>query len=61
MKIAYPIPEAAEMVGVSETTLREAHRNGDLEFRYPTSRPVVLHDDLLAWVAAAPTTARRTA
>lgn len=55
--IAYPVKEAAAKVGVSETVLREAQRDGSIEFRYPTSRPVVLHDDLMAWIASAPTEA----
>lgn len=60
-KIAYPVKDAAALVGVSESALRAAHRNGDIDFHYPTSHPVVLHDDLIAWVTAAPTSVRRSA
>lgn len=58
-KLSYTLTEAAEAVGVSKRALQAAHANGDLEFHYPTSHPVVLHDDLLAWVACSPTTAVR--
>lgn len=56
--IAYAVPDAAAAVGVSETTLREAHWRGEIEFHYPTTRPVVLHDDLVEWIRSAPTEPR---
>ena len=60
-RISYSLAEAAVAVGVSQSTLRAAYRNGELDFHYPAShspsggKPLILHDDLLAWVAKAPT------
>lgn len=53
--IAYTIPGAAEASGVSPDVIRRAIRAGNLTARYPTSRPVVLADDLRAWLASTPT------
>ena len=52
--IAYRIPEAAAIVGVSESTLKAAVNRGDLTRRYPDSRPLIGHDDLLAWFNSLP-------
>lgn len=54
MKIAYTVQEAAESCGVSEPVIRRAVENGDLTFHYPTSRPVLLAEDLRDWIATAP-------
>lgn len=54
-KIAYTVAEAAAACGVSEPVIRRAVAKGDLAFHYPTSRPVLLADDLREWVAASPT------
>jgi len=55
-RISYSVKEAAEAVGVSESTLRAAYRNGEIPVHYPSGgKPLVLHDDLVAWVANAPT------
>ena len=54
--VAHAIPAAAKIARVSVRTLRYAIERGELRARYPTSRPVVLHADLLAWIASAPTT-----
>lgn len=53
--LAYTIPDAAAASGVSDKTLRRAIAKGDLPVRYPTARPVVLADDLHAWLANTPT------
>lgn len=54
------INEAAESVGISDKVIREAIATGDLIARYVTkTKPVILLEDLRAWVAAAPTAARR--
>lgn len=52
---ALTVPDAARYLGMSETALRAKQRNGDIEFRYITSHPVVLVADLDALLASAPT------
>lgn len=59
--ISYKIAEAAKAVGVSVSAIRAAYRSGALPVHYPTSHPVVMHDDLMAWVANAPTERAETA
>ena len=53
-KIAYTVSEAAAACGVSEPVIRRAQAKGDLVYHYPTSRPVILADDLREWIATAP-------
>jgi hypothetical protein len=53
-KIAYTIPEAAVACGVSEPVIRRAHAKGDIVYHYPTSRPVIMADDLRDWLASKP-------
>lgn len=55
-RVAYTPAEAAEASGVSIDTIRRAYRNGDLVCHYRSpQRPIILRDDLVAWIAAAPT------
>jgi hypothetical protein len=56
-KKAYTIPEAAEVASVGESTLKLAIDRGDLPKRYPSSRPIILESDLLAWLESLPTEA----
>ena len=53
-RLAYTISDAAVAVGVSERVIRRALASGDLTAKYVTSRPVILADELRAWVEAAP-------
>lgn len=53
-KIAFTVQEAAVAAGVSEPVIRRAVDKGDLVFHYPTSRPVVLAEDLRDWIADSP-------
>ena len=53
--VAYNKAEAARAAGVSIATIERAIAAGRLIAHYPTSRPVILSDDLRAWVEAAPT------
>ena len=53
--IAYDVKGAAEATGHSVDVVRRAIRSGELTPRYPTSKPVILADDLRRWVASAPT------
>lgn len=58
MKLAYTYAEAASACGVSEKVIQRAVQCGDLVPRYPTSRPVLLVDDLRGWLESAPTQRR---
>lgn len=55
-RAAYTPKEVATACGVSRRSVAYALERGDLLARYPSSRPVVLHRDLVAWLEAAPTT-----
>lgn len=48
--LAYSITDAAKAAAVSDKTIRRAIAAGDLPVAKPTSRPVVMRDDLLAWL-----------
>lgn len=54
-RVSYPIRDAAAATGYSESTIRRAIASGDLVVHYPADRPVILAEDLRAWVASAPT------
>lgn len=54
--ISYSIPEAAFAVGCGETQIRAAIGAGQLEQHFLTpKKPVVLFDDLVAWVSSCDT------
>jgi excisionase family DNA binding protein len=50
--LAYSVPDAAEMAGVSRAHLYRAMHVGDLPSVKTGSRRVILHDDLVAWLNA---------
>ncbi|MCU1440004.1 MAG: hypothetical protein JWP85_1001 [Rhodoglobus sp.] len=52
--IAYSINDAARAIGQSVPTIKRAIAKGDLTPRYPNSKPIILHEDLLAWARALP-------
>lgn len=54
-QISYSAPGAAEATGVSESLIREAVRDGDLEGRYARTKLIIEHDALTAWVQSLPT------
>lgn len=54
-KLAYTLDEAAEACGVSREVIRQAIRAGDLVQVFPTSRPVILREDLERWITSKPT------
>lgn len=54
-KIAYTFDEAAAACGVSVDVIRRAVRAKEVPVHYPTSRPVILREDLEAWLQSAPT------
>lgn len=53
--VAAPVGEAAKLAGVSRDTIERAVRSGELPIHYPTTRGLILIEDLRAWVASAPT------
>lgn len=54
-RVAFSIREAAEAVGLSESTVRKAYREGQITAHFPTNNPTILRDDLVAWIKRAPT------
>lgn len=56
LKLAYTFEEAAEMVGYSAQVLRRAAADGLLIVRYgSSSKPVIRHSELEAWLDSLPT------
>lgn len=53
--LAMTIDDAAAASGVSAKVIRRAISRGDLVPRYPTSRPVLLVDELRDWLETSPT------
>lgn len=56
--VSFDVQGAAAATGISVDVLRRAIRAGDLVAHYPTSKPLILADDLRAWIASAPTERR---
>jgi hypothetical protein len=52
--IAYPLPEAARIAGISRTRIFEAVRKRELTIRKAGRASIVLHDDLIAWIKSLP-------
>jgi hypothetical protein len=48
--ICVTVDHAAAMVGLSAQAIRRAILQGDLTAHYPTSRPMIMVDDLRGWV-----------
>ena len=53
--VSYDLPGAAAATGVSERTIRDAIRRGDLTAHYLGKKPLVMRDELADWVSALPT------
>jgi hypothetical protein len=53
-RIAYTLPEAARIAGVSRTRIFEAVRKQDLTIRKAGRASIVTHDDLVAWIESLP-------
>lgn len=61
--ISYSIPEAVDATGLGETVIKDALTSGILPKHYvqveedgrPISRPVILGEDLAAWIRDSPT------
>jgi hypothetical protein len=56
-KLAYSIPEAAEIASTSVSVLRRNIAANDITVRYIGTKPVILADELKAWLNALPTEA----
>ena len=59
-RIAVSRAQAADMVGLSTRSLARAVRSGELVEHFVSARPVILVDDLRAWISGAPTKYRDT-
>lgn len=53
-KLAYSIPEAAEIASTSVSVLRRKIAANDLTVKYIGAKPVVLAEELKAWLEALP-------
>jgi excisionase family DNA binding protein len=53
-RIAYPLVEAAHLVGVSRTRIFDAARKRELTVRKAGRVSLVTRDDLLAWIKTLP-------
>lgn len=53
-KFAYSIPEAAEVASTSVSVLRRKIAASDITVRYIGTKPVILADELKAWLEALP-------
>lgn len=54
--VSHGYKRASLAADVSETLIREAVNLGDLAVHYVNSKPVILHDELRAWVESLPNT-----
>lgn len=52
--VSYDIPSAALATGLSETTLRDAVRRGDLAALYSGTKLVIEREELQAFIRALP-------
>ena len=53
-RIAYPLPEAARVAGVSRTRIFEAVRKEELTIRKAGRASIVTHDALMDWINSLP-------
>ena len=54
--VSHSYRRAALVADVSETLIREAVNRGDLAVHYVNTKPVILHDELHAWIESQPDT-----
>lgn len=52
--ISLSIDGAAAVTGMSREAIKKAIQSGELPVHYPTAKPLILAEDLRAWVAAGP-------
>lgn len=53
-RLAVPLPEAGEVCGYSDDSIRAAIRRGDLVPSYANSKPVLMLEELERWLRALP-------
>ena len=53
-KLAYTYEEAGQQIGHSKAFIEREVRAGKLTPVYPSTRPVITHEELAAYVAALP-------
>lgn len=53
-RIAYTLPEAARIAGVSRTRIFDAVRREELTIRKAGRSSIVTHDELLLWIRSLP-------
>jgi hypothetical protein len=58
--VSFDIPGAALATGLSERTLRDYIRNGDLAVHYSGTKPVIEREELQAFIRALPSEKRRS-
>jgi excisionase family DNA binding protein len=57
--MALTVDQAAKVTGLSRDSLEGARDREELPFRYPGRKPLLLPEDLRAWLASLPTTPPR--
>ena len=57
-RIAYRLPEAARVAGVSRTRIFDAVRRQELTVRKAGRSSIVTHDDLMVWINSLPVKGR---
>ncbi|WP_323986258.1 MerR family transcriptional regulator [Microbacterium plantarum] len=53
-KLAYSIPDLAEAVGLSVSSIRDAIDRGDLRPKYPNRKPIIPAGEAERWIASLP-------
>lgn len=54
-EIAYSVKGAAATTGLSETVIRDQINSGLIKARYPNSKAIIEHSELVRWVKSLPT------
>jgi hypothetical protein len=52
--VAYTISDAADAVGMGKAAFNAILASGDITRRYPNSKPIISHAELVAWVESLP-------
>lgn len=58
-QISYSVAQAAEAVGLSERTVRDAIKDSYLTARYLNTKAIIRHEDLEAWIDKLPSESPR--
>ena len=52
--VAYTITDAAQAVGMGKAAFNAILAAGDITRRYPNSKPIISHAELVEWVESLP-------